>query len=794
MVGDYNIDILKHNSSDSKKFSNILESYNYSYRNVLPTRNKACLDNILVPNDFCNFACGTFAPGLSDHLGLWALCFIPVSCKSSTNTNIDAQDKYRPLQIRHIMNLRNYLSQLNYRELVECNHNISCIWTKFVKMLQVGIQTFCPLAYIKHKAKNTLSSSPWYTSELRNMRKNLLLCFDLSKSGSVIMLAKYNKMKKAYRNELLRAKRKYHDTIIMKSTNKNTAAWNIIKKESSNKERNKLIPLSAQDFGDYLKKQKSNLTLKRNIALCQTDRRQLYLNNLIIDPKVKFQFSEIKPASVVLIVKRLKASKSEDIFGLSTYLLKHIVDLFYEPLCDLINMTLAQGIFPEILKETIIIPIYKKGDRFDPSNYRQIALAPILSKVLESVMKEQFLCFLERNHIINKCQFGFRSGFGTTDAVMEIVSRIYNNLESHNITAALLLDISKAFDSISHNILLEKMHYYGIQGNDLKLFDTFVSNRKQYIKIKNEFFGPIESNKGVPQGSILGPLLFVLYMNDFHTALKSSPILYADDTTILTSNVYLDKLNLEINLELAEANLWLDCNELELNVNKTEQIYFSLNKKITLRNNNKVIKLLGLHLNDTLSWKDHIDHISNKLATNLYLLRRLKNNVTDKCIRLAYYAFYHSHISYGIILWGSAPGWKDVFVWQKKAIRLLAGIKQSHSCRGQFKRLGILTVPSLFCFHAIVHVKIHLSDFLTRSGIHSYNTRNSHLLDKPKHSLSIHQRSYKIYGVTLFNLLPLNMRNSPIKRFKSDLKKYLIQCEGYSWVEIENYLKNLSMK
>jgi hypothetical protein len=502
-----------------------------------------------------------------------------------------------------------------------------------------------------------------------------------------------------------------------------------------------------------------------------------------------FSLSDISPASVILATKHLNSGRSEDIYGLSTYVVKHIIDIIAPSLCILFNASLMQGKFPSLLKNSVIIPIHKKGSKKDPANYRPISLVPIFSKIFEHIILVQLRDFCKRNDILNDCQYGFKKGSSTIDAILKLVDEIYGNFNLQKITSAVMLDLSKAFDSISHSKLIAKLNYYGIMGSELNLIRSYLFDRNQVVKTGKEISSVRCVNRGVPQGSLLGPFLFLLYMNDLPSALTSSPILYADDTSIVMSHTNL--LNLQVNLkqELDKALNWFNANDLHLNPNKTEHIIFSLNKTITCMNQNKFVKYLGLCIDDSLTWNYHVDYITSKLAKTLYLIRRLSYSLSLPYLCMYYYASFQSHISYGILLWGCSNKTVEVFKWQKKAIRVILNVPYNASCRGLFKKLGFLTVPCLYIFHCVMYVKSHLYRFESVEQIHSYNTRNCKSKIIPNNRLSKTQKTYKVYGLTFYNILKQDIRDLPLKKFKLTLKELLLQSEGYSISEIEEYIK-----
>ena len=207
----------------------------------------------------------------------------------------------------------------------------------------------------------------------------------------------------------------------------------------------------------------------------------------------------------------------------------------YKPITALINQSLTTGVFPEKLKTAKVVPIFKKDDIHCFNNYRPISLLPAISKIYEKIVHVQLFDYFTSNNLFYANQYGFRTKFSTEHAVLDFVDRLYTNLDANNTPFTLFLDFSKAFDTIDHTILLNKLIYYRINNIELKWFNSYLSNRTQYVTINNTDSLKLNIRTGVPQGSILGPLLFLIYINDLNQASIFEPILYADGTTLVSS-------------------------------------------------------------------------------------------------------------------------------------------------------------------------------------------------------------------------------------------------------------------
>ena len=293
-----------------------------------------------------------------------------------------------------------------------------------------------------------------------------------------------------------------------------------------------------------------------------------------------FKFKEIEQENIKTVINSLTNKSSVGIDGISTILLKCIAPSIIKPLTLITNQIMKTGIFPNKLKLAKVIPIYKKDDPTQVTNYRPISLLPVLSKVIEKTIAKQLSGYFEDNKLFNQNQYSFRPGHSTEHAALELVDKITSQMDNNETPINIFLDLSKAFDTIDHNILLDKLKYYGLDDIAIKLFRSYLTNRYQYVQIENAKSQLLEINTGVPQGSILGPLLFIIYINDIsQSSDKFDFIVYADDTTLSTTlNKFSESEDMNIsdliNLELYKINEWLEINKLSLNAKNIDSWFF----------------------------------------------------------------------------------------------------------------------------------------------------------------------------------------------------------------------------
>lgn len=448
------------------------------------------------------------------------------------------------------------------------------------------------------------------------------------------------------------------------------------------------------------------------------------------------------------IIDKLTPKCSTGFDGISTKLTKMIKDAILKPVTMIINQMLNTGIFPDQLKIAKVNPIYKKDDEYQFTNYRPISLLPALSKIFEKVIFNQLYEYFHQKKLFYSAQYGFRKGHSTELASLELVDRIMIEMDKGKTPLSIFLDLSKAFDTLDHEILIQKLKHYGITGISLDLMRSYISGRQQFVEIENTKSDTLTLTTGVPQGSILGPLLFLIYINDIACASKLFKfIIYADDTN-LTTNIELVvqqnphvEISTILNRELSMISDWLGCNKLSLNVGKSKYMIFHKPGKIIpplqLAMNDTDIErvtefdFLGLSLNDNLSWKNHINKISNKISRSIGILNKHKHFIPLESKLHIYSSLILSHLNFGILNWGYQC--ERVEKLQKRAVRIITLGKYNAHTEPIFKQLKLLKVKDIlklqelkffykYKHEDLPHYLLNLP-ITTNTEVHNYNTR-----------------------------------------------------------------------
>ena len=486
-----------------------------------------------------------------------------------------------------------------------------------------------------------------------------------------------------------------------------------------------------------------------------------------------FYLFPLTPAETGTIIRNLKPKRSLDIDGLSMHFIKQHAQHLAGPLTDIINTCFKSGKIPAKMKIARVVPIHKSGCKSMPTNYRPISILPVFSKVLESALLERLLNFFKSENLITDRQYGFCKGKSTGDAVFSLLDAAYEALENRKDCGVLLCDLSKAFDCMNHRMFYAKLEHYGIRGTPLDLVESYFQGRTQIVDTGSDRSTPSALSHGVAQGSLLGPIFFIMYINDLPYNVTGHCVLYADDTTV-TEDGTGEELETKMIALRGQLTDWFNSNMLQLNNSKTEQLTISTRAATELHS----VKFLGVMLDARLNWKSHCVYLQKKLCASVYAIRRIRAVVGFEAALTAYHALFHSRLTYCVTAWGGSCHVDLVFQQQKRALRAICCEGFDAGCRPLFRRLGVLTLFAAYLLEMLIRAKVEAPVLETRGAVTSRSLRSADDVDVPFHRLgtTAAQHQHLIY----FNRLPASVRRLEMKPFRAIVRARLLSLAPYS--------------
>ena len=412
----------------------------------------------------------------------------------------------------------------------------------------------------------------------------------------------------------------------------------------------------------------------------------------------RFSFKQVQVSEVLRNLKNLKRKKSVGLDDLPPGLFKDTANVIAEPLTYIINLSLNTGIIPTDWKKGKIIPIYKSGSAKDIDNYRPITILPVASKILEKCVHSQVLNYLEENKLLSDSQFGYRPHRSTELAATLFLDNIRENMDKGQLTGAIFIDLRKAFDTISHSLIVSKLPNYGISGIEKEWFTNYLFAREQCVSVNGEqsSFKPVKC--GVPQGSILGPLLFIMHFNGIVASLNNCKILmYADDTVIYYSHKDIEVIEKKLQDDLASITSWLQQNQLIINMKKgkTESMLFGTGKRLSTLNDRQMnlecngskvnftshYKYLGAHLRPSLNMNDHVNKAFKKASGYLKLLAKTRFFLSTKASLDIYRAMVIPVLTYCSLVCtcSTTTQKKRLESFEKRAARIIFGTSEEQA-------------------------------------------------------------------------------------------------------------------
>ena len=804
IMGDFNFNLVKPDSH-ATNFLDLMHTFSFRPLIDRPTRitssSKTLIDNVFTNDLTSDVKSGILYTCISDHLPNFVL--VPSNGASTLNktyTTIDYSDANKARFSQSLINE-------NWSELYQCNDAEAAFDIFISKFASFYSQAFPTVT----KTIKTKRCKPWVTTAIKKsikVKNKLYVVFH--KQPTVIKEIRYKSYKYQLEKILKQSKKLHYETLLENSKNNLRKTWGILRELIGNQRNEQGIAKVTHNGSSIVDKKKiadhlnTHFTsigkkLTEQIPHCNTNPLH-YLDGNFVN---SFFLTPVQPNDVNNCIFHLKATSAPGHDQFSPLIIKENKDCIVHPLTYVINLSLRQGYIPPDWKRGHVTPIFKAGERDNMSNYRPISVLPVFSKILERIVYDKVFSYLNDLDVLSNKQFGFRRGHSTEMPLAIALNQITLALDQRQHSIGIFLDLQKAFDVVDHSILLKKLEYYGIRGVSLEWFRNYLSGRTQLVKLSNNVYSdPLPVLSGVPQGSILGPLLFLLFINDLcNLPLSLKPLLFADDTTLLYSHTDVDVLISTINHDLQTLSMWFKANKLLLNVNKTHFMFFSLNTllhkselKIEIDNCalNRVFqtKFLGVIIDCKLTWSDHVSLIASKVSKSIGIINKVKYIVNQDTLRQLYNTLILPYYMYCHVIWAkcSQTNLNRLVLLQKKIVRIVTKAHFRAHTDPIFFQLKILKVQNLFTYLGSIFIfkLLHgifppsLSSVINiRRVDHTISTRsNRKSFSVPYCRTSLRQRSllYQIPKLCNSFYLPNDLDDSTsIYVLKRKLKIILLQ-------------------
>ena len=792
-LGDFNVNVLINNPA----WDSTTALFNLSQIIKSPTRvtntTETLIDHIYINNPDRVLNSTVHQTSMSDHF--------TVQCELAC-TILKAHAK--PHSIITYRSFKHFDSMCFLKELGDCSFNeIYCTdnpdeaFTSFTQLFSAIINRHAP---IKKKRVKNASVPPWLDSTI----KQAISLRDKFKKNK--QYDAFKQQRKHVKFLVRQAKKKFYDSIVKSNTNNVSSIWkaiNLLNNKSFCKDSSIPKNLSPNDFNDHFLSIAEKVIANNNQhakPTCSDELKTFCSSKLKIQDTFDIPCMAIHEVGKYITCVGQKSTEGHD--GISNKILLLSLPYIVHHLTYLYNLCIKNNLFPKAFKTAKIIPLAKVRNPSDLNDYRPISILSALSKPIEKHIHKHLLQYLDSHNLLHPLQSGFRPKHSCQTALTHFIDQVLHSINNKCIIGVVFLDLKKAFDLVNHNILLEKLRQYQLSPSTIQFFKSYLANRKQSVLASSSFSYEGTITIGIPQGSVLGPLLFNIFINDLSLSISSPGVMcdqFADDCSLVTADANLDNIENRLQTSLSEVANWCSTNHMVLNPEKTKSMVLTTRQKhqlgrlkLDLVIDNHTLQQvtehrhLGVIIDEQLSWEKQLTALTKSVARNVYLLSRLSHVTSSEACFLFFHAHIMSLINYASNLWDNCSNTylRKLNSCHKRAIKVLRKVSDSFTDKSMLSKVLPLKTHLIYnkciLMHKIVHGKCpaYLNDTIVSSKRGAFDSRHMTLI-KPQPRIELFKGSLVFSGTTCWNKLPKDLKQ-PLSTptFKRKLLVYLHSCDS----------------